>query len=480
MTRTLRWKKAVNHGFILFCAGLLFNFCACKNPASFSHDPRLDLPKTGQYPEYDPYSSYSHEEFRLPSQYADTVPPEHWNKAPQRANDQNVLIRGQNPQEEETDSIKSQESESSETLSAETSSPKTAIPQVAFSARRSEAVVVDQALKTLGKSIANNPQVSAGYQNPGGFSLRGQLGAWPQDEYLVDGGDDGPRAIVRSDWDVRGVEPEDTIAHFDTLDHRTLVEKSNRVHIYSPRFGSVRKVDGVVAGVQWQGYATIDQNARSNSLASRQKTGRVQKDNKASLARTNVVLRSTDSNANTGQVNTHKSPMTYLNQEVTHSLSQLLTLRKFNGTELAFLAERKEAAASWGSVDQLKVIVNDQAAQAMIGNKTPEAVFIIGEPETSPRLQLFKVASQGAAQRGEIVEFMIRFDNVGSELIGNVTIIDSLTARLEYIPGSAGASVPAEFFVEPNEAGLLSLRWEIKEPLKAGDFGVVRFRCRVQ
>ena len=376
--------------------------------------------------------------------------------------------------------VKQQASDSAKEPLKEASSSKAVIPREAFSPRRSEAVVVDPALKTRGKSIPGNPQVSGEYQNPGGFSLRGQLGAWPQDEYLVDGGDDGPRASVRSGWDVRGVEPEDTVAHYDTLDHRTLVEKSNRVHIYSPRFGSVRKVDGLVADIQWQGYATIDQNTRSNSIASRQKAGRVEKDSKAALARTNLVLRSADSKANVGQVDAHKSPMTYLNQEVTHSLSQLLTHRTFSGTELAFLAERKAAAASLGNVDQLKVIVNGQAARAMIGNKTPEAVFIVGEPETSPRLQLFKVASHDTAQRGEIIEFMIRFDNVGSELIGNVTIIDSLTARLEYIPGSAGASVPAEFFVEPNEAGSLSLRWEIKEPLKAGDFGVVRFRCRVQ
>jgi len=75
---------------------------------------------------------------------------------------------------------------------------------------------------------------------------------------------------------------------------------------------------------------------------------------------------------------------------------------------------------------------------------------------------------------------MIRFDNIGSEVVGNVTIADSLTARLEYIDGSAGSSVPAEFFVEPNEASSHILRWEITQPLHAGDFGVVRFRCRVQ
>ena len=40
------------------------------------------------------------------------------------------------------------------------------------------------------------------------------------------------------------------------------------------------------------------------------------------------------------------------------------------------------------------------------------------------------------AQPGEEVEFTLRFDNVGDRVIGNVTIIDSLTTRLEYVDGT--------------------------------------------
>jgi uncharacterized repeat protein (TIGR01451 family) len=212
----------------------------------------------------------------------------------------------------------------------------------------------------------------------------------------------------------------------------------------------------------------------------RMKTGRTEQNEIVGQARSNVLLRSANAGANTGTVGLRTSPMTYGNQEVTASLSQLLTHAAFTGAETAYLAEAKRAAEAWAGIDHLDVQINEQTAQAMIGQKTPEAVFIIGEPETSPKLRLFKVASKETAQRGEIVEFMIRFDNIGSEVVGNVTIADSLTARLEYIDGSAGSSVPAQFFVEPNEAGSPILRWEITEPLHAGDFGVVRFRCRVQ
>ena len=65
---------------------------------------------------------------------------------------------------------------------------------------------------------------------------------WPEDEYLIDGGDRDLPVAVSPDWTIKGLESEDTIAHFDTLDGRTLVEASNPVFIYAPRFGAVRTV----------------------------------------------------------------------------------------------------------------------------------------------------------------------------------------------------------------------------------------------
>ena len=73
---------------------------------------------------------------------------------------------------------------------------------------------------------------------------------WPQDEYLCDGGDAGLPAAVGPNWQVHGLGPEDTVAHFDTLDGRRLVQPSNRVCLYSPRFGAVRQVVSLVQNEQ--------------------------------------------------------------------------------------------------------------------------------------------------------------------------------------------------------------------------------------
>ncbi len=67
-----------------------------------------------------------------------------------------------------------------------------------------------------------------------------------RDEYVYDGDDRNKKVQVDRDWNIYGLDTEDTIGHFDTLDGRRLVTPSNRVAIYAPRFGAVRKIAGLV------------------------------------------------------------------------------------------------------------------------------------------------------------------------------------------------------------------------------------------
>ena len=54
-------------------------------------------------------------------------------------------------------------------------------------------------------------------------------------------------AAVRADWSVDGLEQEDAIAHYDTLDGRVVVTPSNRVCVYAPRFAAIRRVVNLMA-----------------------------------------------------------------------------------------------------------------------------------------------------------------------------------------------------------------------------------------
>ena len=77
----------------------------------------------------------------------------------------------------------------------------------------------------------------------------------PSDEFLFDGGDRERKVRVGSDWTVFGLDQEDTVVHFDTIQGETIVEASNREAIYAPRFAAVRKVHGVVSAKAHQRMA---------------------------------------------------------------------------------------------------------------------------------------------------------------------------------------------------------------------------------
>ena len=85
----------------------------------------------------------------------------------------------------------------------------------------------------------------------------GIVGPWPADEYLWDGGEKYP-VVVDSNLEIKGLALEDTVVHYDTIDGRTVVEPSNRVVIYSPRFGAVREVTAALASQQEQGSVQAD------------------------------------------------------------------------------------------------------------------------------------------------------------------------------------------------------------------------------
>ena len=108
------------------------------------------------------------------------------------------------------------------------------------------------------------------------------------------------------------------------------------------------------------------------------------------------------------------------------------------------------------------------------------SVYTVSEPPGNPKLRVVKVASTPFAQPGEEVDFTIRFDNVGNQPIGNVTILDSLNTRLEYVADSAQCSVDAKFSTQPNEGDSVVVRCEVTNPLEAGKGGILRFRCRVR
>jgi uncharacterized repeat protein (TIGR01451 family) len=93
---------------------------------------------------------------------------------------------------------------------------------------------------------------------------------------------------------------------------------------------------------------------------------------------------------------------------------------------------------------------------------------------------LVKCADKQAAQIGDIITFSLRYSNVGGKAITDVAVSDSLSARLEYVEGSAETDRDAVFTVQRNEAGSVVLRWEISGKLLPGESGRLRFKVKVR
>jgi uncharacterized repeat protein (TIGR01451 family) len=327
-----------------------------------------------------------------------------------------------------------------------------------------------------GVAVAPGPPAwSAAAWRPPGIA-----GIWPAQEYLFDGGDRPPPVEVLRDWTVIGLDAEDTVAHFDTLDGRTEVEPSNRVPIYAPRFAAVRSVSGIIVNEQHDGAAGVVLPTRVNLHEEQRLATTVHQPIQSERYLGLEVAQRFREAARPADVHTGILLEGIASRFRMYEDFQIIRRGVFEDAEKARLAVRLHAAHAWTSEQAVQVILDETLASLAVGSTSTESVYRYEMPEGKPRLRVVKIASQQQAQPGEELDFTIRYDNIGDQIIGNVTILDSLTTRLEYIPDSAESTRDANFITQENDVESLVLRWEILDPLPVGEGGVVRFRCRVR
>jgi uncharacterized repeat protein (TIGR01451 family) len=301
----------------------------------------------------------------------------------------------------------------------------------------------------------------------------------PGDEYLCDGGDFVTPVGVHADWSITGLEQEDAIAHYDTVDGRVITTPSNRVCIYAPRFAAVRRVVQPIAHEQ---PVFINQTLEELSPA------------KAAEAQPVVMQKQRQGLAvdmgqqppslfrqrqQAGGTENLQATMDAFNSLAAYANLTIIRTGEVSAAEKALVERATQAAIAWTGVQAAQVLFGVKQAHAEVGVRQPGVVYGSTGPE-SPKLCLVKLASRGDAQPGEEVEFTLRFDNIGDQVIGNVTIVDNLSTRLEYVPNTAKSSVDADFLTQSNDAGSLILRWEIKDPVKPGEGGILQFRTKVR
>lgn len=286
-------------------------------------------------------------------------------------------------------------------------------------------------------------------------------------------------AQVGSGHRLYGLEPEDTILHFDTLDGRTLVEPSNRVYVYAPRFAAVRHVTGVHEN---------DRLLRLSHVNAAATTFRVDDLQIANTVDQPVGARRQIGTKPASVLEEHLPGITLHNvQRLVQQRHRFQPFEDFTvirhgvleETERVQLAEKTQAAAVWTHNQAVQLIIDGQEAEVDTSHKSVQEVVRF-KLAGKPRMRVVKVASTAAAKPGELIDFTIRFDNIGSQAVDNVTIVDNLSPRLEYVPDTVECTVAAEFLSAANAAESLVLRWQIIDPLPPGQGGIIRFRCLVR
>jgi len=267
------------------------------------------------------------------------------------------------------------------------------------------------------------PLISAKYVDP-------ILGAKPlSEECLRDGGDRGARASVDRNGQLYGLDPEDTVAEYRDSQGDRKLAVSNTVCLCVPRFGILRTEYGVAS------------NLGQTALITNQLVNGPQR------------LRSTTPPVQTTQTEIVVNTVGREKPSETHNQQGLSAVARVQGP---------------AGLDNVTGTVGMSAVCQQ-------------EPRTLEKpLTLMKWSDCKETQVVDVVTFYIKYSNGGGRPITDVVVNDSLTGRLEYIPGSAEASRPAVFTTQPNEAGSTILRWEIKGQLKPGESGTVRFQARVR
>ena len=331
--------------------------------------------------------------------------------------------------------------------------------------------------------IMGPPGMEAGvplpYTGAGPWIPPGIVPPWPADEYLRDGGNAGPPVRVGPNGELLGLEMEDTVARYTTLDGRSVVEPTNKVSLYSPRFGAVRQVVDVEIDQQRDRATGVSGPVKPLTPHTSELLGRNTQNLRAVREigeNPAVQLRSRQSQAT---LFTELHAKTFDNFYRLYEDLAVIRTGVDVGHEDAILARGTQAAVAWGHKEAVQIYLDGHAAGATLVSQKPQETFGLGSAP-NPRLRVIKVASTPVAEPGDEVSFTVRFDNVGNQPIGSVQIVDSLTTRLEYVPDSAQCSVQAHFATQPNEGESLIVRCLLDEPLPPGKGGVFRFRCIVR
>lgn len=298
-------------------------------------------------------------------------------------------------------------------------------------------------------------------------------------EFICDGGDKDPATSVREDWGAVGVDTTDTVMYYETLGGKVCVKPTNRTCVYAPRFGSVRQVTGAALASNTLAPGRVHLPQAAIDVLDRSSAGNLE------LAAKPIGQKQVQMLDRLNDQQRHIPidmvlPPTPIGTVVSPKINvdRTLTDEALNREWLELLDGRVEVVTLINP-ESLVVLLSEQQAH-IVKDIKQAAEFYLYETPDKCSMRITKTASHQMASPGDRIRFTIRFENVGSQKLGNAVIIDSLSPRLSYVDGSQHSSVEADFSIQPNDAGSSVLRWSITKPIDGQKGGVISFDCDVR
>ena len=256
----------------------------------------------------------------------------------------------------------------------------------------------------------------------------------PKEECFVDGGDKGDALGIGPNGNLGGLNPTDVGVEF-TVGGKRKVTTSNVVCICSPRF-MIRRVE-----LCHRAGTTITRSPLAANVGAIS-TGFF-KERRAAMV--DIAL------TRPGGIEGKIRPSTYVGK-----------------VGLAFY------------LGSTRPLVVGQVEGVKVTGALVEPEQLTAFPTLCPLTVTKSIDPPGPKEPGEVVTITIKYANTGSKAVSDLVVSDSLSGRLEYIPGSAVTDRPANFTVAENEVGSVIVRWELPGEILPGQSGTVKFKAKVR
>jgi uncharacterized repeat protein (TIGR01451 family) len=300
---------------------------------------------------------------------------------------------------------------------------------------------------------------------------------------VCDGGDHGSPAKAVGEAGLGNLTAGDTVARYRPADDQpdsddVRLVASNCACVYAPRFGAVREVSRPLEDARPVGPGGLVNEQLASLQVERQPVwGSVQNlaPEGTRKALPGVALRDRlgPLAVDQGEPALEGDGVEGPNERMAIDKVDLARRREHLHTAIGF-----DVPVAWTSVKSANVLMNDTAAKVVAADRGTATLRF--ESPGRAELTLCKQAGTDTARVGEEIDFTIYLLNSGDRPLTGIVLADAVPTRLEFVPDSAAANLPAEFSTETGEDGSVVLTWRLTEPLPAGSSGFVRFRALVR